>query len=132
VVVVQVSVGHRAEVVAVVTDDDTAIALGSGSLPVLATPRLLGWCEAATCAALEGHLPAGWSSVGTSVWLEHLAPSPVGEQLRMDAVVNAVDGRRVRLEVTATDVGGRVVGRGTVERVVVDDHRFLGRLEKRS
>ena len=131
-VVVQVSVGHRAEVVAVVTDDDTAIALGSGSLPVLATPRLLGWCEAATCAALEGHLRAGWSSVGTSVRLEHIAPSPVGEQLRVDAVVNAVDGRRVRLEVTATDVGGRVVGRGTVERVVVDDHRFLGRLEKRS
>ena len=60
-----------------VTEDDTAAALGSGSLPVLATPRLLAWCEAATCAALEPTLPEGSTSVGTRISLEHLADDPL-------------------------------------------------------
>ena len=64
-----------------VTDSDTAAAVGSGSLPVLGTPRLLAWCEAATCAALEGSLPPGGTSVGTRVALDHLAASPVGQQV---------------------------------------------------
>jgi hypothetical protein len=68
-----------------VTDDDTAAALGSGSLPVLATPRLLAWFEAATCAALEPSLPAGSTSVGTRVVVEHLAASPVGQELEVSA-----------------------------------------------
>ena len=111
-----------------VTSDDTAAAVGSGSLPVLGTPRLLAWCEAATCRALDGRLPAGSSSVGTSVRLEHLAPSAVGEEVTVVALVATVDGRRIGFEVEATDTAGTVVGRGTVERVVVDDERFVARL----
>jgi len=124
---VQTSVGDRGVVVAVVVDDDTALALGSGGLAVLGTPRLLAWCEAATCRALEGRLPPGSSSVGVAVALEHLAPSPVGEEVTVLAVVRSVEGRRIRFEVEATDAGGTVVGRGTVERVVVVDERFLAR-----
>ena len=127
-VTVSVGVGDRGVLHGVVTDDDTAVALGSGGLPVLGTPRLLAWCEAATCRALEGRLPTGSSSVGTSVRLEHLAPSAVGEQVTVVALVASVDGRRVGFAVEATDAGGAVVGRGTVERVVVDDERFLARL----
>ena len=56
-----------------VTDADTAAAVGSGSLPVLGTPRLLAWCEAATCAAIDPTLPEGSTSVGTRVELEHRA-----------------------------------------------------------
>jgi len=111
-----------------VTEDDTAVAVGSGSLPVLGTPRLLAWCEAATCRALEGRLPPGSSSVGTSVRLEHLAASRVGEQVTVVAVVASAQGRHLGFEVEATDAVGTVVGRGTVERVVVDDERFLARL----
>jgi predicted thioesterase len=125
-----VSAGHRGEVRSTVTGADTAVALGSGSLPVLATPRLLAWCEAATCRALEGRLPPGSSSVGTSVRLEHLAASAVGEQVTAVAQVVSVEGRRVGFDVEATDAGGTVVARGTVERVVVDDARFLARLSR--
>jgi predicted thioesterase len=125
---VDVGVGDRGAVLVVVTDDDTALALGSGALPVLGTPRLLAWCEAATCRALEGRLPPGSSSVGTSVRLEHLAPSVVGEQLGVVALVASVESRRIGFDVEVTDAVGRVVGRGTVERVVVDDERFLARL----
>jgi fluoroacetyl-CoA thioesterase len=115
-------------VIAEVTDADTALALESGGLAVLGTPRLLAWCEAATCRAVEGRLPPGSSSVGTEVALQHLAPSAVGAVVTVVAVVRHVEGRRIGFEVEATDAVGTVVGRGTVERVVVDDERFLARL----
>ena len=76
-----------------VTDDDTAAAVGSGSLPVLGTPRLLTWLEAATCASLEPTLPEGSTSVGTRVQVEHLAASPVGAQVGVSASSAYVDGR---------------------------------------
>jgi fluoroacetyl-CoA thioesterase len=116
-----------------VTDADTAIALGSGTLPVLGTPRLLAWCEAATCAALEPTLPDGSTSVGTRVELEHLAASAVGQQVQVTASSTYADGRLHRFSVAARNVGpdgapGRLVGTGEITRVVVDVERFLGRL----
>jgi predicted thioesterase len=124
-------VGAHAEVTKVVGDADTASALGSGSLPVLGTPRLLAWCEEATCRAMDPALAAGETTVGTSVRLDHLAPSGVGTRVSVRAEVAAVDGRRVALTVEATDAGGTVVGRGTIERVVVEARRFLDRLDVR-
>ena len=112
-----------------VTDADTALAVGSGSLPVLGTPRLLAWCEAATCAAIEAALPAGGTSVGTRIALEHLAASPVGAELEVSASTAYVDGRLHRFTVSARHVhDGRVVGAGEVTRVVVDAERFMSRV----
>ena len=114
----------------VVTDDDTALAVGSGSLPVLGTPRLLAWCEAVTCAALEPSLGEGSTSVGTRVSLEHLVASPVGQRVEVSAASTYVDGRLHRFAVTARHLGGngKVIGSGEVTRVVVDAERFLSRL----
>ena len=112
-----------------VTDDDTAAALGSGSLPVLGTPRLLAWCEAATCAAIAALLGAGETSVGTRVELEHVRASGVGARVEVTASSVFHDGRLHRFSVVARDTdGGRVLGTGEVTRVVVDAERFLGRL----
>ena len=112
-----------------VTDDDTAAALGSGSLPVLATPRLLAWCEAATCAEIEPALAEGETSVGTRVQLEHLAASAVGAELEVTAETAYVDGRLHRFAVAARQTGdGRVVASGEVTRVVVEAARFLSRV----
>ena len=116
-----------------VTDDDTAVAVGSGSLPVLGTPRLLAWCEAATCAAIEDDLGTGETSVGTRVDLEHLAATPVGGTVEVTARVVHTDGRLRRFAVAARNVGadgrpGKLAGSGEVTRVVVDAERFLGRL----
>ncbi|WP_345519569.1 thioesterase family protein [Nocardioides conyzicola] len=111
-----------------VADDDTAIAVGSGSLPVLGTPRLLAWCEAATCAAIDPTLPAGSTSVGTRVELEHLAASKVGQEVEVTASATYVDGRLHRFTVAARNIGGKVVGTGEITRLVVDGERFLGRL----
>jgi len=112
-----------------VTDADTAAELGSGSLPVLGTPRLLAWCEAATCAAIEPALAPGETSVGTRIQLEHLAASPVGAEVEVTASTAYVDGRLHRFAVAARHTGdGKVVGSGEVTRVVVDAERFMGRL----
>ena len=95
-----------------VTDADTAEALGSGSLPVLATPRLLAWCEAATCAEIEPALSDGETSVGTRMQLEHLAASPVGAVVEVTATTAYVDGRLHRFTVAARHTSdGRVVAR---------------------
>ena len=112
-----------------VTDDDTALAVGSGSLPVLGTPRLLAWWEAATCAAIEASLAEGATSVGTRVQLEHLVASPVGAEVEVTASTAYVDGRLHRFAVAARHVSdGKVVGSGEVTRVVVDAERFMGRV----
>lgn len=116
----------------VVTEDDTALAVGSGSLPVLGTPRLLAWLEAATCAAVEPALPEGGTSVGTRVELDHQAPSPVGQELEVSASAVHVDGRLHRFSVAARHVTagapGAVVASGEVTRVVVDGERFMSRV----
>jgi predicted thioesterase len=113
-----------------VTDADTAAAVGSGSLPVLGTPRLLAWCEAATCAAIEQSLTPGATSVGTRISLEHLAASRVGQEVEVTASASYVDGRLHRFTVAARHIGGnaKVIGTGEVTRVVVDAERFLSRL----
>ena len=123
----QLSVGLSATREHVVGEADTAAAVGSGSLPVLGTPRLLAWCEAATCAAIETVLEEGRTSVGTRISLEHLAPSAVGATVHVTATVAHVDGRLVRFTVEARQAG-KLAGSGEITRVVVDADRFLARL----
>ncbi|TQK70454.1 MULTISPECIES: thioesterase family protein [unclassified Nocardioides] len=120
-----------------VTDADTALAVGSGSLPVLGTPRLLAWCEAATCAAVEAELAAGETSVGTRVDLEHLAATAVGGTVEVTARQVYADGRLRRFAVSAREVGpdgtaGKLVGSGEVTRVVVDADRFMAKVSRQS
>ena len=111
-----------------VTPEDCADAVGSGDLTVLATPRLLAWCEAATIAAVAGALGPGQTSVGTRIQLEHTRASPVEAQLIVRAHLVHVDGRLLRFEVVAEDGDSALVGHGEVTRVVVDRERFLSRL----
>ena len=122
-------IGTQTVIRRTVTEEDTARALGSGDLEVLATPRLLAWAEAATCEALAGHLDERSTSVGTRVQLDHVGASPVGTTLRVSATTVYVDGRLVRFEVVAEhEADDRLVGHGEVTRVVVDRERFLSRL----
>ena len=127
-----VVVGLEAALSFVVSEDDTALALGSGDVPVLGTPRLVAWLEAATVECLAAVVAPGSTSVGSRVEVEHLAASPVGASLVARASVSYVDGRLVRLEVAAEhivgDAGPVVVATGRITRVVVDREKFLARL----
>ena len=122
-----ISPGLQASSSFTVTDDDTAIAVGSGDVPVLGTPRLLAWCEAVTVQALGPGLGDGQTSVGSRIELDHRAPTPVGRTIDIEAEVTEVDGRQVTLAVEATD-GTTAIGGGSVVRVVVDRQRFVDRL----
>jgi len=123
-----IDVGRSATITRTVTDADTATAMGSGDLPVLATPRLLAWCEAATCEAVDAVLDRERTSVGSRVTLAHERPSPVGAQVVVRAAVTHVDGRLLRFSVAAENAHGTVVGHGEVSRVIVNRDRFLSRL----
>ncbi|MDR1800186.1 MAG: thioesterase family protein [Bifidobacteriaceae bacterium] len=109
----------------------TAAAVGSGSLAVLATPALVALMEQAACACLEGRLELGQTSVGVAIEVAHTAASPVGARVTATAQVVAVDGRRVEFTVTAADGAGQV-GHGTHCRVIVHQDRFLAKLATRA
>jgi len=125
-------VGLRASVRAAVTEADTAEAMGSGDVPVLATPRLLALAEAAASAAVAPHLADGLTTVGTSASVEHRRASPLGAEVVVEAELTEVDGRRLvfgfiaRAADTDEDV---VVGAGTVERVILDRARFIAQAQ---
>ena len=107
----------------------TATAVGSGDVPVLATPVVVALCEEATVAALSGHLAASETSVGTRVEVDHLAASAVGAAVRANAVVSQVDGRKIVFAVMVEEAGSEVAT-GVIRRVIVDRDRFLGSVAK--
>ncbi|MBM7083930.1 thioesterase family protein [Micromonospora sp. WMMD734] len=123
--------GLTARVELTVTEADTAAAVGSGDVPVLATPRVLALAEAATVAATAPGMPAGSTTVGVRVELAHLAATPVGRTVVADARLVGADGRRLLFEVTVTD-GDTTVASGRVERALVDRQRFVARAERAS
>lgn len=121
-----VTPGLTARVELTVRDGDTAQAVGSGDVPVLATPRVLALAEAATVAATARQLPSGSTTVGVRVELAHLAPTPVGRTVVAEARLEQVDGRRLIFAVGVTD-DGEQVAQGRVERMLVDRERFVAR-----
>jgi len=108
----------------VVGDDDTALALHTGDVPVLATPRVVRLAEEATVQAIEGTLADSTTSVGYRVQLDHLAPTPVGGKVRAEATLEAIEGRRLTFRVSVSD-GHGLVAAGRITRVIVERERFL-------
>jgi len=108
----------------VVADADTAIALHSGEVPVLGTPRLIALCEEATMVAVADQLDAGHTTVGMRVQVDHLAPTHVGSAVAAEATLEKVQGRRLTFTVSVSDHCG-LVAAGKVTRVVVETERFL-------
>ncbi len=123
----RVVTGLSARVELVVGEADTAIAVGSGDVPVLATPRVVALVEEATVAAVAPALDDGETTVGTRVELDHLAATPVGRTVVAEARLVTVRRRRLRFAVEVRE-GDLVVAEGTVTRAVVDRDRFLGSL----
>ncbi len=109
-----------------VTDEDTAIALGSGDVPVLGTPRLVAWLEAATVATAASLLEDGRTTVGTAVRVKHRHPTAVGGSIGCSAeVLSGPDEKgRLTFSVRAVDGEGQVAGEGEIDRVIVERDTF--------
>jgi fluoroacetyl-CoA thioesterase len=124
---VSIEVGLRGEAMLTVGTADTALAMRSGTVDVLATPRLIALCEEATCVAVEGRVPTGHTTVGMRVQIDHLQPTPVGSDVTAEATLEKIDGRRFTFTVSASDARG-LIAVGKVTRVLVDVERFNSKI----
>jgi predicted thioesterase len=114
-----------------VAAEHTAPHVGSGRVPVLATPVVINLLEAAALAAVEHLLPAGHQSLGVQLDVRHFAATPVGMRVEAEAELLAVEGRTLRFRVAARD-GREPISEGTHERVVVNVARFDRRMEAKA
>lgn len=121
-----IPVGAKGTVEGIVTQEVTAAAIGSGTLPVFGTPFMIAAMENAACAALRPYYEEGENSVGTKLDVSHDAATPVGMGYRAEAEVVEVDRRRVVLKVTAYDDCG-VIGSGMHERFIIKADKFLAK-----
>lgn len=110
-----------------VTETNTARAMGSGDLPVFATPALVALMENAAMHAVAGSLSEGETTVGAAIDVAHVKPTAMGEAVRATAELVAVDGRRLTFSLRAEDAHGEV-GHGTHVRYVVNTERFMSKL----
>lgn len=111
----------------VVSEDNTALNLGSGDMEVFATPAMIALMENAAMNAVAEHLDAGATTVGTMMKSSHVKASAVGATITAEAELIAVDGRRLCFVVKAWDEKG-TIGEGEHERFIVDRERFLSKL----
>jgi predicted thioesterase len=120
--------GLTASVTLVVAEADTALALGSGDVPVLGTPRVIALAEQASIEAIASDLPDGRTTVGYQVQLAHLTPTAVGGTVVAEATLEQVEGRRLTFRVSVNDARG-LVAAGRITRVIVERARFLERAQ---
>ncbi len=119
-----IEVGQSGEARLTVSDGDTAIAYGSGSVPTLATPCVVKLAEQAAIAAVSDRLPAGMTTVGMRVQIDHLQPTAIGKEVVAEAILKHIEGRRLTFAVSVEDHRG-LVAAGKVTRVIVDVERFM-------
>ena len=123
--------GLIGEALLIVTEDHTARAIGSGTVRALGTPEMICLMEQASVAAVASHLPAGQSTVGYYLEVRHVAPTPVGLQVRARAELIAVDGSKLTFQVEAFDEREKI-GAGTHRRSIIEAAAFQGRADSKA
>ena len=122
--------GLHAEVEITVSEAETAAHLGSGTIPVYATPALVALMENAAVRALEGHLPPGQTTVGIRIDVRHQAATPVGMQVRAQAELTEVQGRKLSFHIQAWDEVEQI-GDANHIRFIVDESSFIERTREK-
>lgn len=122
---IAIGIKHTSELT--VTESVTACVVGSGDLPVLATPMMMALMENAAMLAVSEELPEGCTTVGGFIESTHLKPSKVGDKVRAVAEVVKVDGKKIEFKVAAYS-GDTILGEGTHIRYVVEREKFMSRL----
>ncbi len=116
--------GLSARIEMEVGEADTAEVLRTGSVPVLATPRLIALCEEASCRALDGQLPGNCTSVAKRLQFDHLVPVGIGGKVWAETTLDRIEGRRLVFTLSVSESSG-LVAAGKLVRVVVDRDAFL-------
>ena len=113
-----------------VTEQNTALKFGSGSVNVFATPAMIGLMEKASINCVDSYLPEGYASVGTKIDIRHLAPTPVGVKVTATAELIEIDGRKLKFRVQAFD-NKEKIGEGTHSRYIIELDDFIHRAGKK-
>ena len=104
--------------------EDTALEVGSGELLVYATPCMIALMEGAACEAISAEITEEKTTVGIELCVQHISATPVGHEVRAEAIVTEVDKNIITFEVSAYDESGKI-GEGTHKRAVVNKQKFL-------
>lgn len=123
----EIKIGTKGRSTGTVTEENTALAAGSGDLKVFATPFMIALMENAAANSITSFLDEGQSSVGTQISVTHEAATPVGMEVWAESEVIAVDGRKVCFNVEAFDEAGKIGG-GTHERFIISSDKFVKRV----
>ena len=122
------TIGSKGRAEALVTEANTAAAVGSGLVPVFATPYMIALMENAAVNAVQAGLEPGQGTVGTCLNVTHDAATPVGMKVWAEAELTAVEGRKLTFAVAAFDEAGPI-GRGVHQRFVIQNEKFLSRAQ---
>jgi predicted thioesterase len=126
-----IDIGLKGRAESTVNAENTASAVGSGLVPVFATPYMVALMEHAAVNALLPYLAEGEGSVGTLLNVAHTAATPVGMKVWAEAIVTMVEGRKISFDVVAYDEVGQI-GWGTHERAIIHTEKFLNRVQERA
>ena len=122
------TVGSKGKAETVVTEQNTANAVGSGLVPVFATPYMIALMENAAVNAVQAQLEEGQGTVGTKLDVTHDAATPIGLKVWAEAELTAAEGKKLTFAVKAFDEAGPIGG-GTHERFIITVDRFLAKAE---
>jgi len=123
-------VGLSGQAKSIVTESNTALEFGSGSVNVFATPAMIGLMEKAAIDAVDQLLPEGYASVGTSLKIRHLDATPIGVNVIAEAKLIELDGPKLKFSVEAFDNSGKI-GEGTHSRYIVKLADFIKKAESK-
>ena len=113
-----------------VTEELSAGAMGSGELPVYATPAMLALVEETAWKSVAPALEPGQGTVGTKLAFSHLAATPLGRKVHCETLLTEIDRRRLVFTAEVWDEAGKI-GEGTHERFIVDSEKFLAKADAR-
>ena len=126
-----ISVGAVGTASTVVTPENTAAAVGSGALPVFATPYMIALMEKTAWKSVAPYLEEGCGTVGTLLNVTHDAPTPLGMKVWCESELTEIDGRRLVFSVAAFDETGKIGG-GSHERFIVPNEKFQAKADKKA
>lgn len=106
-----------------VTSEKSAASMNSGTLDVFATPAMISLIEETAWKSVEPYLEVGQATVGTALHINHVAPTPLGMNVRCETVLTKVDGRKLTFEAHVYDESG-LIGEGTHERFIINAAKF--------
>lgn len=127
----ELNIGLKGRAEATVTPENTAQAVGSGLVPVFATPYMIALMEGAAVNAVQAALAPDEGTVGTRLDVTHDAATPIGLKVWAEAELVAVEGRKLTFSVAAYDEREKIGG-GTHERFVIKPEKFLARVEAKA